>query len=73
MARMTYKGDHAAVFVVVDGAPAIEAKNGEAVDVPPALAAELALSPVWVAVDDKPAKRKNAKADDPANHAEKEG
>lgn len=73
MARVTYKGDHAAVFVVVDGAPAVEAKHGEPVDVPAALATELLLSPVWVAADDKPAKPKRAKADDPANHAEKEG
>lgn len=71
MARVTYKGDHAAVFVVVDGAPAVEAKNGEPVDVPAALATDLLLSPVWVAVDDKPAKPKKAKADDPADTAEK--
>ena len=48
MARVTYKGDHAAVFVVVDGAPAVEAKHGEPVDVPAGLATNLLLSPVWV-------------------------
>lgn len=74
MARVTYRGDHAAVFVVVDGVPAVEAKHGEPVDVPAALATDLLRSPVWAAADDdKPAKPKKAKADDPANHAEKEG
>ena len=75
MARVTYKGDHAAVFVVVNGAPAVEAKRGEPVDVPAALARSLVESPVWVeATDDKPAKRhKGATTDNPANHAEKEG
>lgn len=70
MARVTYKGDHAAVFVVVDGAP-IEAVNGEPVDVPAALARDLTTSPVWEAVSDKTAKRASAKADDPAAKAEK--
>lgn len=72
MARVTYRGDHAAVFVVVDGVPVVEAKHGEPVDVPPALATDLLRSPVWAAADDdKPAKRaKAAKADDPADTAE---
>jgi hypothetical protein len=77
MARVTYKGDHAAVFVVVDGAPTVEAKWGEAVEVPAALARDLLDCPVWHPADDdkaaKPAKGKAAKQDDPANHAEKEG
>jgi hypothetical protein len=75
MARVTYKGDHAAVFVVVNGAPAVEAKRGEPVEVPAGLARSLVDSPVWVeATDDKPAKRhKGAKTDDPANHAENGG
>lgn len=74
MARVTYKGDHAAVFVVVDGVPAVEAKHGEPVDVPAALAADLVASPVWVAADnDKPAKPKKAKADNVADEAGKEG
>ena len=49
MARVTYKGDHAAVFVVVGGAPIVEAKHGEPVDVPAGLATDLLRSPVWVA------------------------
>jgi len=77
MARVTYKGDHAAVFVVVDGTPTVEAKWGEPVEVSAALARNLTASPVWVAADDdkaaKPAKAKTAKHDDTANHAEKEG
>lgn len=77
MARVTYKGDHAAVFVVVAGVPAVEAKRGEPVDVPDALARDLVESPVWVAADNdkaaKPAKGKTAQQDDPANDAEKEG
>jgi hypothetical protein len=77
MARITYKGDHAAVFVVVDGAPTVEAKWGEVVEVSAALARDLTASPAWVAVEDdkaaKPAKGKAAKQDDPANHADKEG
>ena len=78
MARLTYKGDHAAVFVVVDGAASIEATKGEPVDVPDALVDDLLASEVWVASDDKaakPAKGKAAKQqdDDTATSAEKEG
>ena len=68
MARLTYKGDHAAVFVVVDGAPSVEAKHGEPVEVPADLARRLLDSAVWVAADedkaDKPAKGKAAKDND---------
>lgn len=70
MAQVTYKGDHAAVFVVVDGMPVVEAKNGEPVDVPAALARDLLDSPVWHPVATaKPARRK-AKANDTADMAE---
>lgn len=74
MARMTYSGDHAAVFVVVDQFTTIEAVNGSPVDVPDAIASTLLDSPVWseAATDKagKPGKGKPAKIDDPADLAE---
>lgn len=74
MARLTYKGDHAAVFVVVNGMPTIEATNGQPVEVPDDLAAELLDCPAWHPANDKaakPGKGKTAKHDDPADEAEK--
>lgn len=75
MAQITYSGDHAAVFVVVDQFTTIEAVNGSPVDVPDAIAANLLTSPVWSEADTdkvgKPGKGKPAKNDDPADQAEK--
>jgi len=76
MARLTYGGDHAAVFVVVDGSATIEAVKGEPVEVPDDLAENLLTSPVWSEAANnekaaKPAKAKAAKHDDPADEAEK--
>jgi len=75
MARLTYGGDHAAVFVVVDGFATIEAVKGEPVEVPDGLAANLLTSAAWSeAATDKAAKSgkgKAAKHDDPADEAEK--
>lgn len=73
MARLTYKGDHAAVFVVVDGVAIIEAVKGEPVDVPDALADNLLASAAWSeAVATKAAKPGKGKTanDDPADPAE---
>lgn len=73
MARLTYKGDHAAVFVVVDGVAIIEAVKGEPVDVPDALADNLLASDAWTEAAAtkaaKPGKGKPAN-DDPADPAE---
>lgn len=73
MARLTYKGDHAAVFVVVDGVAIIEAVKGEPVDVPDALADNLLASDAWTDAAAtkaaKPGKGKPAN-DDTADPAE---
>jgi hypothetical protein len=76
MAQLIYGGDHAAVFVVVDGVATIEAVKGEPVEVPDALADNLLESAAWSPASDKaakPAKAKTAKHDDPADVKAEEG